>query len=239
MKKQLILGILLILGLQVNAQSFISALDADDYAQLFGNECILTLTSGEELTGFLGSMVGINGYISKITIRDENKVKTKLKPEDISVMKVRAGKMLKFSMAASSTGSISQIVKTDFKEIQEREFIIFETALRHNKKAKPRLMQLLNPGFDSVIKVYTDPNAKETKGIGVGGIKLTGGEDKSYMFVVNEAQSVKVKKGSYRRNFEELYSDCPVMLETFSGDRVKWDDAAGHVFVYDQLCGKK
>ena len=240
MMYKFIIGIIFLsVAIQSHSQSFVSALDNDDFVLLFGNECIVTLNSGEELVGKLGSMTSVNGYIGKVTLKDDNKVKTKLKPEDISRIKVKAGKMMKFSMAASSTGSIKQITKTDFSEIQEREYVIFETALRNNKRAEPRLMQLLNPGFDSVIKVYTDPNAKETKGVGIGGIKLTGGEDKSYMFVINEEQSVKVKKGSYKRNFEELYADCQIMLDTFAGEKTKWADAAGHVFAYDQTCGQK
>ncbi len=47
-----------------------------------------------------------------------------------------------------------------------------------------------------------------------------------------------MKKGKYRNNFDELYADCPDMLTAFEGDKAKFKDMAGHVFVYDQLCAK-
>ncbi len=41
-------------------------------------------------------------------------------------------------------------------------------------------MQLVNPRFSKVISVYSDPFAKETSSIGIGGLKLAGGIAKSY-----------------------------------------------------------
>ena len=48
--------------------------------------------------------------------------------------------------------------------------------------------------------------------------------------------TVEVRKGSYSKNFKELYSDCPNMLSTFQGKEAKWDECALHVFAYDQAC---
>jgi len=72
--------------------------------------------------------------------------------------------------------------------------------------------------------------------LAIGGIQVTGGEDRAYLFVKGGEKAFKVKKGSYRENFQELYSDCPEMLAHFQGDKIRWDDLALHVFVYDQLC---
>ena len=96
-------------------------------------------------------------------------------------------------------------------------------------------MQLLNPGFDSKIKVFAEPS-KKTGGLNVGGLQLTGGEARAYLFVKGTEKSFEVKKGSYSKNFEELYSDCPQMLSTFQGEKIKWNDVALHVFAYDQAC---
>jgi hypothetical protein len=109
--------------------------------------------------------------------------------------------------------------------------------MQHTKGDKIRLMQLLNPGFDSKLKVFADPNPnRETSGIGIAGVKLTGGIDKSYLFVQNSQKAILVKKGSYKKNFEELYKNCPAMVAGFTGEKIKWEDVAGHVFAYDQIC---
>ncbi len=139
-------------------------------------------------------------------------------------------------MIAESTTSIKELTKTNFEEIVNREYIIFETAMRSNKAGKLRLMQLLNPGFDSQIKVFANPNANETSGFSVSGVKLSGGAKRSYLFLENSKKTIIVRKSNYKKNFEELYKNCPKMLTVFSGDKIKWDDIAGHVFIYDQSC---
>ena len=219
-----------------SGQGFITAVEQDNLGVLFGNQCTVTLASGEELRKKLSGGSIINGYLNSVTIKSEDGEKSKFKPEDVTRLSIKASKLAKLSMAAESTTSIKEMTNTNFDEIINREFIIFETAMRSNKGGKLRLMQLLNPGFDSVIKVFADPNAKETAGIGIGGVQLTGGADKSYLFVENDEKAVLVKKKSYKKNFDELYSGCSKMVQAFDGEKLKWDDVAGHVFVYDQIC---
>jgi hypothetical protein len=67
-------------------------------------------------------------------------------------------------------------------------------------------------------------------------MQLTGGEDKSYLFVKGGEKAFTVKKGSYSKNFEELFSDCPKMIEAYKNNKIKWDDVALHVFYYNQFC---
>ncbi|HRJ31638.1 MAG TPA: hypothetical protein PLV21_17055 [Cyclobacteriaceae bacterium] len=235
--KNLILIMLVSISSTALAQGFITPLEADDMPIFVNNkECIVKLASGEEVTGkFLGGTM-VNGYLSNFNIRLENGEKAKFKPEDVERLSIKASKMAKLAMVAESIGSIKEMTNTNFDEIVNREYLIFETAMRHNKASKLRLMQLLNPGFDSQIKVFADPNAKETMGVGVGGMKLTGGVDKSYLFVQNNEKAILVKKGSYKKNFEELYAKCPAMLQAFQGEKIKWADVAGHVFAFDQVC---
>ncbi len=226
----------IIISIPVFSQGFIKGIDGDDLGLIFARPCVITLVSGDEVTGKLSGAVIINGYLDKIVLKKDNGEKLKLKPEDITRLAIKASKLAKLTMIAESMSSIKEITKTDFDEIVNREYIIFETAMRSNNAGKLRLMQLLNPGFDSQIKVFADPNAKETQGIGIQGIKFTGGEDKSYLFVENGDKAILVKKRTYKKDFQELYQNCPMMLKVFEGEKIKWDDAAGHVFVYDQSC---
>lgn len=234
--KSIALSILTLVSLSSVAQGFITEVEQEELSVLFGNPCRVTLISGEEVEGTLSGGSMVNGYLNTITIKLENGEKAKFKPEDVARLSIKASKLAKLAMMAESTSSIKEMTSTNFDEIVNRDYIIFETAMRHNKASKLRLMQLLNPGFDSQIKVFVDPNARETRGIGVQGIKLTGGADKSYLFVQNDQKAVLVKKGSYKKNFDELYQNCPEMLKVFAGEKVKWNDVAGHVFAYDQVC---
>lgn len=218
------------------AQSFIAVLEETDMVVIFGQPCIVSLVDGREVTGRLTSASLINGYLDRFTIKSEAGEKLKLEPEDVIRLSVKASATAKISMAATSAASIKAMSNRDFNEIKNREYIIFETAMRHNKSGKIRLMQLLNPGFDSKIKVFANPNAQKTSGLSVGGIRVTGGEDRSYLLVRGEEKAIMVRKISYRKEFEEIFADCPAMLKQFEGDKIMWDDLAGHVFAYDSVC---
>lgn len=234
--KKIVFVLLTIVSTSVFGQGFIAEIEQDELSVIFGNPCVVTLVSGEQIEGKLGSGSMINGYLNNFTVKLENGAKAKFKPEEVVRLSVKASKLAKLAMIVESGSSVSEAVTTNFDEIVNRDYIIFETAMRHNKASKHRLMQLLNPGFDSQLKVFADPNAKETRGIGIQGVKLTGGTDKSYLFVQNDQKAVLVKKGSYKKDFVDLYGNCPKMLQVFAGEKLKWSDVAGHVFAYDQIC---
>ena len=217
-------------------QGFIAAISADDIGVILNNPAEVVLQNGDTLSGKLTSASLINNYLKNVTLKTEAGSKHKLDATEMKTLKVKASALAKMAMMNESANSIFRTVQTDFNSIVQREYIYFEQALRATKKDKPAMMQLLNPGFDRVIKVYADPNANETGGLQMNDVSLTGGADKSYLFVKNNEKVVIVKKGSYRKNFDELYGDCPDMLVAFEGDKTKFKDIAGHVFVYDQHC---
>ena len=235
-KNNLIVLFLLITTLGFG-QGFVTEVEEDGLSALFGNPCTVELTTGETITGKLTSGSLINGYLSNFTIKSESGEKSKFSADEVKRLTIKASKLAKLTMVAESTSSIKEMTHTNFEDIINREYIVFETAMRHNKSEKLRLMQLLNPGFDSKIKVFGDPDPnRQTSGIGLGGIKLTGGIDKSYLFVQNDQKAVLVKKGSYNKDFTELYANCLIMLQAFAGEKIKWADLAGHVYAYEQLC---
>jgi hypothetical protein len=238
MKKFLIIGLAacaFLLANKVFSQGFVTSVEDEGFSGLNGNECILKLVSGEEIRGKFTGGTYVKDGLSKISIKMENGEKAKFKPEQVASVRINASGMAKLSMVSANASSIKEIVNTDFNATVKREYIIFETALTPDKKDTYRLLQLLNPGFDNKIKVYAEPNVK-TSGLNINGIQLTGGEAKAYLFVKGGEKATLVKKGSYSKGFEELYSDCPKMLAAFQGQKVSWDDIALHVFAYDQAC---
>jgi hypothetical protein len=217
------------------SQGFVAAIEDEGLSTLYGNACILKLKSGEEITGKFVGGVYIKDGLSKIAIKLENGEKAKFVPEQVISLKIKASKLMKLFMVSEASSSIKEMFHSDFNEIVNRDYIIFETALTAKKTDTYRLLQLINPGFDSKIKVFAEPSAK-TGGLSVGGVQLTGGQDRAYLFVKGGDKAIMVKKGSYSKNFEELYADCPQMVSAFQGEKIKWDDVALHVFTYDQLC---
>jgi len=238
MKKQLSISLVAVAFLitgNASGQGFVETVEGAALDALFGNECVVNLASGEEITGkFTGGMYVTNG-LTKITVKLENGEKIKLVPEQIVSLRIKSSGLMKLSMISEAGSSIKMLANTDFNDIVNREWVVFETAMTPKKTDTYRLLQLLNPGFSSKIKVFAEPGAK-TGGIGIGGLQITGGEDRAYLFVKGGEKAVRVKKGSYSDNFQELYADCPEMVAAFQGDKIKWDDVAMHVYAYDQTC---
>lgn len=226
------------LSAPVFSQGFIAAISADDIGVILNNPAIVILQHGDTLSGKLSSASLMNNYLKNITLKLSDGSKRKFDAAEMKTLSVKASGLVKMAMMNESANSIVRTVKTDFNSILNREYIVFEQALRATKKDKPAMMQLLNPGFDHRIKVYADPNANETGTWQANEVTIAGGADRSYLFVKNDEQVVVVRKISYRKNFDELYGDCSEMAAAYEGDKTKFKDIAEHVFVYDQLCNK-
>ena len=218
---------------QLIAQAFISAVSEFQPS----NDCIMELIDGTIVEGKVASATLINENISSMTLKDANGIKHKHKAAEIKRFQVKMGFLAKMDAAAEGSSSISEMTKTDFNEIVNREYIIYQQALLPKKKDKYRLLQLVNPGFDSKIQVFDNPKGKETGGLGVGGVQITGGKEKSYLVVVDNKKSIEVEKGSYKKDFVEVFSGCDKFIQTIDDKKPKFWDMAAHVFAYDQLCG--
>ena len=199
------------------------------------HECIIIDMDGNEIIGKIVSGKGVDSSPGSITVEDLDGNKIKLSAEQIKSAKVKASDLIKFSAGVENFGSVKELSGTNWKDIIDSEYLYYVRALAPKKKDKSRIYMVLNPGYDSKIQVLHNPWGNESGGIKMGGIKVTGGKEKSYLLVKNGQKSFKVKKGDYKKLFKEIYGDCPVMMETFNG-KIKLADIAGHVFAYDQLC---
>ena len=101
--------------------------------------------------------------------------------------------------------------------------------------SKGALLQVVNPGFDSAIRVYALPNAKE--GVySTGRLALFGDEASAFAVVKDGGDAFKVRKRSYRQSFVTLFGDCEPMLDRFSRADRKFRNFAAHVYFYDKVC---
>ena len=121
-------------------------------------------------------------------------------------------------------------------EIIKKGYAYFEKAKVAIKKDQEMLlMQLLNPGFNSKIKVFHDPFAAETMRAGFGGMTMAGGDDKSYYVQVGDNVAKKLKKKDYDDEYKVLYSSCPTLL-TKVGEKVRWTEFSKNVYEYTFEC---
>lgn len=238
MRKLLNFGLLtisLLLMDKASGQAFVETIEEEGLSALYGNECIVRLQAGEEVRGTFSGGVYVNNGLNKLKVKLDNGENVKFTADQVVSLHVKASGLMKLYMISESGSSIKELTTADFDKIIDREWVVFETATTPRQKETKRILQLLNPGFDNKVKVFAEPSAK-TGGLAIGGIQVTGGEDRVYLFVNGGEKAFKVKKGSYSDSFQELYSNCPEMTSHFEGGKIRWDDVALHVFVYDQLC---
>lgn len=230
MKKSLVIIVLLFSTLFGYSQYFIP--EMTNSGLTMSPEVYAVSLSGDTIRGKISGAALAGGQLKSFTIKKSNDEKVKFKTGEAKLLAVKPSKLSNIE-SAMSVPNLRTAMKVDFDDIVNREWVFYELALLDKKKDKPRMMQLLNPGFDSKIKVYLDPNAKETG----GGMLMGGGEDKSYLVVYDGDKADTYKKKKYKKEARaKLYKDCEVFVQNYDGEKFKWKNFAEHVFVYDQLC---
>jgi hypothetical protein len=218
---------------KVFAQDFIPA-----YDRFSGKETsYIMLEDGSKVEGTLEDLDRKKGLIEEVVIKDTNGKKIKFKPEQIKAMYLMPSG---FSKLSTNMDVGTKVKKWDAKyidsEIIKKGYAYFEKAKVVIKKDQEMLlMQLLNPGFNSKIKVFHDPFAAETMRVGFGGMTMAGGDDKSYYVQVGDFPAKKIKKKDYDDEIKVMYAGCPVLVKKI-GEKIRWTEFAQHVYEFTFDC---
>ena len=228
MKKFNLCTLMLLFSMLTYSQSFMSA-----FSNIGTNKGMVIKKDGDTLKGTF-SLIYHTENIKKISIKDEDGVKHKLESEQIKKVLIKINDLAILG-AIDATSSVKDLSKTDLNAVTKSEYYIYERAVTP-KKNKTKVMQLVNFGFDSKMKVYRNPTSGETGGVKLGGIKLTGGIEKSYYIVKDgEDVAIEVKKGDYKKQFYKIFTTkCPEMKDVLNGKKPDWDDISLHVFTNEQ-----
>lgn len=221
--KVLLTAFFFIIFLQLNAQ-FVTPLTS------LSGDIIVTNVDDQVYEGKIKNAVnGPNGLVS-FKLKDSNGTDHKFKAEDVKELKIKVDGMARLEIVAEQTSNLKKLAHSNFKEVVQRDYIIWQQ-FTHPKSKKLFLLQLLNPGFDSKIKVYQKPNAK-TGAMSVGNIDVSGGEATAY-YVLKGSDSYEISKRKYQKEgYQSLFSDCTQM----NNEKPKFKEFAIDVFTYDQAC---
>lgn len=200
----------------------------------------ITMKNGEEMSVIIKKLFlkkGLIDDIKVVTAADGKKVK--INPEDIDHMYI----------PPSNLGKLNQMMDaaTDIKKLQDGElstehlddgYLYMESSQVQVKKKKVQycMLQVMNPTFSKKIKVFNDPLSGESASIGIGGVTVAGGLDKSY-YIKKEGEDIakRIKKKEYKKDMEELFSECPAVLEKHAGNP-KWSEFEQFIFDYSLMC---
>ena len=213
---------------QAQAQGFIEP--ASDRAIV--GDCEVTTAEGQRVTGRIKHTKRWNSFLTSVSIRDEAGNRIKYSAADILELKVKVGRYPPpLRMISVCPRSVRAMLRVEFDDVLDREYVIFQRALRP-KKEQYGLYQLVNPGFDDRIRVYDHPSGFKMMNNATGGRPT----DHSFVVVKEGLGSLVVKKKLYQGQFERLFEDCPKFFRYYPGTEPRFEDFAQHVFVYDQLC---
>ena len=231
MKKLITLGSLLLLAFQVaQAQYFIDP----SVTMRFKGQGTVTLTNGEVIEGTLGGYSMKKGLVKKLWVTSMDGEKLKLKGDQIQAFAFPPSEYSKVVSAVNGATNITRLGNgASIDEVLDRDMIYFEQGTIPGRKPLDLMMQLINPGFDSKIKVYHNPRGETNVGTSVGGIPVSATIVKSY-YVKKDGVVMLIERKQYDEQFMELFGDCPELLEAYPNP--KWGDFAEHVFYYDQGC---
>lgn len=219
----------------MNAQELV----APSYGFSHSETAYITLADGTEINGTIKDIDRDEGLIEYIKLQDGAGKKHKLKPEDIKFMYLppsgldNLGKKLNFA--------------SDFKKWNDEKlnqtylndgYAYFETTdVKIKKKNSKLLMQLLNPSFSKEFRIYCDPYAKKTTGLGVGGVNFVGGDIKSFYVAKKNEPAFLLKKKDYKKEFLPLWKSCDKVIS--ENPEPKWTDLTKHVVTYSECVESK
>lgn len=174
--------------------------------------------------------------VKKVIYRVEGKTiagkKFKYEADEIQELGLNPSDFAKMAALSESTRSIAKMQRNKVDEATRNLVLFYNEKLDEPKREV--LVQLVNPGFESRIRVYDDPFATETAGVGFAGVQLTGGMDKSF-YVRANGKVFRLKKKNYDENFATIFGSCPALMTKYGKD-FAWRDFCSHVFMFDQEC---
>ncbi len=191
---------------------------------------------GTKVEGTIHRIKRKKGLIKAIEVKADGE-KLTISPDQINHMYLPPSGLDNLSRTLDEATTIA---KWDREEIESslvmKGYVYFEkTEVLLKDKKYILLMQLLNPGFSSRIKVFHDPFANETTRAGIGGLTVAGGLAKSYYIQRKNQVAYRMRKSQYKRDFKEFYQDCPAILQEF-GEKPDWAAFAKHVHAYSKNC---
>lgn len=213
-----------------HAQFFVQQLDQMQIQN--PNDFYLITNEGDTVRGILRGVSYTDSLISALTIKVGDE-KSNYKVADIIKFAIIPGDAAAYEDIA--LGSVIKNMDNEefIKVLPDGGWIFYERIQLPGKQERYELSQLLNPGFDSKIKVYAHPDANSTGSTSISGITVGGALDNQhYVALVGERPFV-IDDFRYRKLAQErLYGDCKLLAD----QKLKWKNFAEHVFTYDQKC---
>lgn len=240
MKKIILLMCLVTFGMEAFSQG--SKKYFSDPVEVFSKKktAYITLSNGDEIQGTIKKLKRTKGLFNEVRLTINGKVKN-IDAADIQSMYLPQSNWDKFATGFVTLGDATRWTSNLNQERLKDGYAYFEkTEVNYRKKKTDvLLLQLLNPAFTNIVKIYHDPLAMETGGLSVGGIQVSGGDDKSYFLKQGDAVAYRLKKKNLDDNESKIFSDCKDVHKEVAGKRMTWGEFPKALYEYSAACGQE
>lgn len=198
----------------------------------------LTMSDGTEVQGTIKKLKRTKGLFNEVNLTMENGKVKKIKAEDIQSMYLPQSGWDKFAKGVDLMSNARRWGSDLNEEYLKDGYAYFEqTEVNYRKKkTETLLLQLLNPAFSNLVKIYHDPLAAESASLSYGGIKMVGGNDKSYFVKTGDKVAFRLKKKNLDDNAAEIFADCKDSYEEIVKDKLSWMYFDKLLFEYTVAC---
>jgi hypothetical protein len=211
----------------------------DPQDTIFGGEAGLFFADGSMIEGEVTATPTAQNGLASVLLHGEDKRRVKaeeLRGVVIRKKGVHAARPELFlaptpRVSLSKRGkAIAKEMKVDFqveylKDVmpaQDERFVYRTVTVEPGEQ---RLLQVLNLGFDSRMKVYRRPTP-------LGFFDV---ESKSFLVVKDGGEPVLVRPAIYREVYGELFGDCELM-GTYEAKQRKFSNFAEQLYMYHRFC---
>lgn len=194
---------------------------------------MITLNDGTEIKGLIKGIKIKKGLIKSLKVQKGEEWIT-LKSSDIKHMYAaptgfeKLAKKISYITDADKWGSPD--VKADYLDMGYGYFE--QSMVQIKKKQKALLVQLLNPSFCKRVKIYADPFAEETMGVGIGPVEVGSYEKSYYIKLSGENVAYLLKKKQYKGDFATIWKGCASLNGKY--DKIKWKDFVQHIIDFTE-----
>jgi hypothetical protein len=154
-------------------------------------------------------------------------------------MYVPPSNIAKFNQMVDAATDVTKIADNELSSEHLKDgYLYMESSNVQIKKKKTQycMLQLMNPAFSKMVKVYNDPYAAESASVGVGGMTVAGGLDKSYYIKIEgEDVAKRIKKKEYKKDMEEIFTKCPDVVNKYGADP-SWSEFEQFIYEYTIKC---
>lgn len=199
----------------------------------------ITLKDGNEISVLVKKLFFKKGLIDDLkVVKASDGKKMKINPEDINYMYIPPSNLAKIGQALDAATDLTKLEDDELssEHLDEGYLYMESSQVQVKKKVQYCMLQVMNPTFSKKIKVYNDPFSNESASLGIGGLTLAGGLEKSY-YIKKEGEEVarRIKKKEYKKDMDTLFSECPSVLAKYGTDP-NWAEFEQFIFDYSVMC---